>query len=262
VPAGSVTTITLWMKNTGTVGTMFPRAKLNLNSANGTNICTATGSTALTSTLTKYVLTCASVADIATAATDRYYLWVGVNLTAGSSTKSFTAEVDIEGTLDGNYDSKVVAPLPVVPTIYTVNPNLGPTGSSTTITGTFLGAMQGSSSLTFNGVTASVSSWSATSVVVVVPASATTGPVVVTVNGVPSNGVLFTVGPADSDGDGLPDVWELLYFGNLLQGPTGDPDGDGITNIQEFLQGRNPTTGAVSDTGGLINLKLHTPVDP
>jgi Bacterial Ig domain/IPT/TIG domain len=262
LPAGSITTITLWMRNTGTVGTMFPRAKLNLNDAAGTNICTATGSTALTSTLTKYTLTCSNSSDIVTSATDRYYLWVGVNLTAGSSTKSFTAELDIEGTEGGNHDSRIVAPLPVVPTLYTLNPSLGPVGSSTTITGTFLGAMQGSSSVTFNGVTASVSSWSATSVVVVVPASATSGPVVVTVNGIPSNGLLFTVGPADSDADGLPDVWELLYFGNLLQGPTGDPDGDGVNNIQEFLQGRNPMLGAVSDTAGSINLKLHTPIDP
>ena len=262
VLAGSITTITLWMRNTGTVGTMFPRAKLNLNGPAGTNICTATGSAALTSTLTKYTLTCASASDVVTSATDRYYLWVGVNLTAGSSTKSFTAELNIEGTLDGNHDSKIVAPLPVAPTLYTVNPNLGPGGSTTTITGTFLGAMQGSSFVTFNCVTAPVTSWSATSVVVVVPVSATTGPVVVTVNGVPSNGLLFTVGPADSDGDGLPDVWELLYFGNLLQGPNGDPDGDGVTNIQEFYQGRNPTLGAVSDTTGAINLKLHTPVDP
>jgi hypothetical protein len=97
--------------------------------------------------------------------------------------------------------------------------------------------------------------------VTTVPAGTTTGPVVVTVNGVASLGVTYTIGLADSDEDGLPDVWELLYFGNLLQGPNGDPDGDGINNLQEFLQGRNPAFGTVLDPGA-VNLKLYTPVDP
>ena len=68
---------------------MFPRVKLNLNDSTGTNICTATGSAALTATLTKYTLTCAAGANVTTSATDRYYLWVGVNLTAGSSSREF-----------------------------------------------------------------------------------------------------------------------------------------------------------------------------
>jgi hypothetical protein len=44
----------------------------------------------------------------------------------------------------------------------------------------------------------------------------------------------------DSDGDGLPDSWELTYFGNLNQTATGDFDGDGVSNLQEFLDGTNP----------------------
>ena len=44
------------------------------------------------------------------AATDRFYLWVGVNLTATSAT-AFSGELDIEGTLNGNFDSNVVLPL-------------------------------------------------------------------------------------------------------------------------------------------------------
>jgi hypothetical protein len=262
VPVGATTTFIVWMKNTGTVGTMFPRVKLNLNGPTGTNLCTATGTSALTSTLSKYTLTCTTTANITTNATDRYYLWVGVNLTAGSNSKSFAAELDIEGTAGGNYDSQIVAPLPIIPTLYTLTPGLGPTGSTVSITGTNLGSMQGVSFVTFNGLTATVSSWSATSMVAIVPVSATSGPVVATVAGVASNGVNFTVGPADSDGDGLPDVWELQFFGNLNQGPSGDPDGDGVSNLQEFYQGRNPTKGAIADPNGSVNLKLHTPVDP
>src|SRR5439155_6261648 len=48
----------------------------------------------------------------------------------------------------------------------------------------------------------------------------------------------------DSDGDGLPDSWELTYFGNLNQTATGDFDGDGISNLQEFLDRTDPTNNA------------------
>ena len=45
----------------------------------------------------------------------------------------------------------------------------------------------------------------------------------------------------DANGNGLPDSWEMQYFGNLNQAAGGDYDGDGITNIQEFFDGTNPT---------------------
>ena len=38
----------------------------------------------------------------------------------------------------------------------------------------------------------------------------------------------------DSDGDGLPDWWELFFFGNLNQGSGGDYDGDGLNNYYEY----------------------------
>lgn len=41
----------------------------------------------------------------------------------------------------------------------------------------------------------------------------------------------------DSDGDGLPDWWEMRHFGNLAQGPADDPDGDGFVNHFEFHAG-------------------------
>jgi hypothetical protein len=45
----------------------------------------------------------------------------------------------------------------------------------------------------------------------------------------------------DSDGDGLPDAWELIQAGNLgtLTG-NGDNDNDGVPNSQEYLADTNP----------------------
>jgi choice-of-anchor A domain-containing protein/RHS repeat-associated protein len=51
----------------------------------------------------------------------------------------------------------------------------------------------------------------------------------------------------DGDGDGLPDWWELLHFGDLSHDGNGDSDGDGLTNAQEWHLGTNP---AASDTDG------------
>jgi hypothetical protein len=50
-----------------------------------------------------------------------------------------------------------------------------------------------------------------------------------------------TIAPgADTDGDGLPDAWELLNFGSLSATAGGDPDGDGMSNRQEYLAGTDP----------------------
>jgi hypothetical protein len=48
----------------------------------------------------------------------------------------------------------------------------------------------------------------------------------------------------DTDGDLLPDSWEILYFGNLNQNGSGDPDGDGINNATELAEGTNPNHAA------------------
>ena len=63
----------------------------------------------------------------------------------------------------------------------------------------------------------------------------------------------------DSRGCGMPDSWQLAYFGNLTNTATGDFDGDGVDNLQEFLDGTNPTNSAsalyrltVLTDGGLV----------
>jgi YD repeat-containing protein len=193
IPVGSNISFTLWMRKTTTGGTIYPRAKLRLNSATGTLLGTATSATALTSTLTKYTFTATTSASITMSATDRFYVWVGVNLTAAPTTNT-TAELDIEGTLNGNYDSLVTVPLPARPTINSISPTVGPAGTNVTLSGSNFGSTQGTSTITFNGVNASPTNWSTDTIIVPVPSGATTGPVFVTVNGATSNSQTFTIG--------------------------------------------------------------------
>lgn len=55
----------------------------------------------------------------------------------------------------------------------------------------------------------------------------------------------FSAGtPGDSDGDGMDDAWEQLYFGNLSRNGTGDFDGDGMSDLAEFLAGTLPNNAS------------------
>jgi YD repeat-containing protein len=96
-------------------------------------------------------------------------------------------------TVSGNSSNS--SPFTVIqsPAISGLSPSSGAVGTSVTISGSNFGASQGTSTVSFNGTTATPSSWSVTSIVVPVPTGATTGNVVVTVGGSSSNGSLFTV---------------------------------------------------------------------
>jgi hypothetical protein len=81
---------------------------------------------------------------------------------------------------------------------------------------------------------------------------------------------LFTVLaiPADADNDGLPDNWEVLYFGAIDApgaGPENDPDRDGLSNRQEYRAGTNPLDPhscllftSVRVQGGNVRLEFTT----
>jgi RHS repeat-associated protein len=91
---------------------------------------------------------------------------------------------------------EIIPPAGATPTITSLAPTTGPVGTSVTITGTNFGTSQGTSTVTFAGVTATPTSWSNTSIVVPVPQGVPVGPaaVVVTVTGAgPSNSATFTV---------------------------------------------------------------------
>ena len=61
--------------------------------------------------------------------------------------------------------------------------------------------------------------------------------------GSPTTGDVFNFTVSDSDGDGLPDSFELAYTSpasNTSMTPGGDLDGDGLTNLQEYQRGTIP----------------------
>jgi subtilisin family serine protease len=61
----------------------------------------------------------------------------------------------------------------------------------------------------------------------------------------------------DSDGDGVPDWWESLYFNHLSYDGSDDPDGDGFSNAAEFADRADPTDGLSVPEGPAI---LHDPL--
>ena len=95
------------------------------------------------------------------------------------------------------------APPTFPPTFAALQPNSGTPGSTLQIAGNYFGGVQGTSTVTVGGVTATVTSWSGTLISVTVPtvplngASSVTVPVLVNVNGVaslvPGSNNLFTV---------------------------------------------------------------------
>ena len=72
----------------------------------------------------------------------------------------------------------------------------------------------------------------------------------------------------DSEPDGLPDYWEMFYFGDLSRDGNGDFDGDGILDKFEWQTRTNPivdqASSFISESTGLLeysyNLlgRLHT----
>ena len=161
-------TITALNPTSGAVGSSVVITGTNFGTTQGTSTVKFNGTTATTTA------------------------WSATSITAKVPTGATTGNVVVTvGTQASNGVSFTVTT--PAPTITTLNPTSGAVGSSVVITGTNFDATQGTSTVKFNGTTATVTAWTATSITATVPTGATTGNVIVMVNGQASNGVSFTV---------------------------------------------------------------------
>ena len=67
----------------------------------------------------------------------------------------------------------------------------------------------------------------------------------------------------DTDGDGMPDGWEILYGLDPTDPADADEDwvADGISNLVKYQTGRNPLVLALEDETGALALRVYTPME-
>lgn len=184
-----------------------------------------------------------------TAATPTSWSATSIVVPVPTGATSGNVVVNVGGVASNGVNFTVTLP----PTIVSLNPTSGFVGSSVTITGTNFGTTQGSSSVKFNGTTATPTSWGATTIATKVPSGATTGNVVVTVGGIASNGVAFTV-QSDTTAPSVPTglTASAVSSSQINLSWTASTDNVGVTGYNVFRGGAKVATVATtsfSDTG-------------
>src|SRR6266849_1071648 len=131
------------------------------------------------------------------------------NTQIGASVPSSATTGPVTVTVGSNTSNGVT--FAVIPSIGSLSPSSGSVSALFTVYGTGFGSTKGTSSVSFNSIVASASSWSTTQLIAQVPAGAVTGPVTVTVGGNSSNSATFTVLITGS------------VAGHVTQGSNGNP---------------------------------------
>ncbi len=125
-----------------------------------------------------------------TAATPTSWSATSIEVPVPAGATNGNVVVTVSGQASNGLPFTVIPP----PTVLSAVPSSAQIGAAVTISGSYFGATQGSSTVVFNnGVTATPTSWSNNRITTTVPAGASTGNIVVNVGGQGSNGLPFTV---------------------------------------------------------------------
>src|SRR6266403_4878819 len=185
----------------------------------------------------------------------------GTPTVVGTFTNIIVDVQDSQGTpatAQQTFTLTVLAP----PSITLLSPASGPVGTPITITGTNFGTTQGSSTVTFNGISAgTATNWSSTSITVPVPAGATTGNVVVTVLSVASSGSPFTVTPSCTNNCTLSGTVTGPWVSGVTISLTGTASASTTTAANGTYSFANLATGSYTITPTLAGYN-YTPTPP
>lgn len=119
--------------------------------------------------------------------------WSDTQIVATVPAAAKTGPVTIAGSITSNQNVVFAMPNPVVSSL---SPTSGPMNTQVQISGSGFGAAQGTSTVKFNNVGASVVNWSDTVITASVPSTATSGVVAITVGGITSASTIsFNVPP-------------------------------------------------------------------
>jgi RHS repeat-associated protein len=121
--------------------------------------------------------------------------WNDSQIVANVPASTATGPVRVSvNNIASNQDIGFTIPNPIITSI---SPTTGPVGTPVTVTGTGFGATRGTSTLAFQGLAATITTWSDNQIVATVPTAAMTGYIQVTVLGVNSQAgeVYYTVTP-------------------------------------------------------------------